>query len=70
MFHDEERSTDTTGVRVNSDLSLPDISDHGYLRDDDIHLATKLPQGVHQLLWVTMDAHPTAVNKDLGGSVM
>lgn len=53
---DEQRPADPPCVRVDPDLSVADVSDHGHLAHDDVHLPTQLAQSGHQLFRVAMDS--------------
>lgn len=39
-----------------------------YLRYNDVHLPSKFTQSIHQLVRVSMDAHPATINKNFGSS--
>ena len=66
VLHNQQWPTDATGISVDTYLTLANVSDHGHLGHDDIHLTSQPPQRVHQVLRLLVDAHPTAVHKDLG----
>lgn len=64
VFHNKERSAHTTGVRVQSQFPLPNVS---YYRDfrANIILPTELLDGLHQVRWITVHAHPHTVDEYL-----
>lgn len=68
VLYDKQRSANASCVCIDLDLSLSDVSHHGHLRHDDVHLTSELLQGVHQLFWVSMDTYPAAVYKDFCGT--
>ena len=37
-----------------------------YLRYNDVHLSSQLPECAHKLIWITVNSHPTAIHKNLG----
>uniref|UniRef100_A0A2M4B2E6 Putative secreted protein n=1 Tax=Anopheles triannulatus TaxID=58253 RepID=A0A2M4B2E6_9DIPT len=63
-FDDQQRSTDTAGIGVDAYLTIANVPNHRYLRHDNVHLATQLPQRCHQLLRVAMDTDPATVDED------
>ena len=65
VLHDKQRPADATGVGVDANLPLPDVSDHGHFRHDDVHLAPQPPQSVHEVFWLLVDANPATIHKDL-----
>jgi len=50
-------------------LLLSDVPDHGDLTNNDVHLSPQLTQCLHQLLRVTMYAHPATIHKYLSITV-
>merc|ERR1719370_87044 len=67
ILHNQQWATYPASISHDPDLSVSDVADHGDLRVDDVHLSPQLPQRRHQLLWISVDAHPAPVDKDLGG---
>ncbi len=44
VLHDEEWATDAAGICIYADLTVADVTDHGHLCIDDVHLTTELAQ--------------------------
>lgn len=68
ILHNQQRPTNPSSISVDPDLPLTYVTYHGDFRHDDVHLATQPSQGVHEVLGLLVDAHPTAIHKDLGGT--
>ena len=56
IFDDKKRPANSTGIRVNPDLAIANVPDHGDLSVDDVHLTTQLAERQHELLGITMNA--------------
>ena len=49
VLHDEKRSADPASVRVDPDLSVPNVPDHGYLSVNNVHLSPQFSECCHKL---------------------
>jgi hypothetical protein len=55
IFDDKKWPTNSTGIRVDPDFTITDVSDHGDFSVDDVHLTTQLAKRQHELLGITMN---------------
>mmetsp|Transcript_39028 Transcript_39028/g.94366 ORF Transcript_39028/g.94366 Transcript_39028/m.94366 type:complete len:291 (-) Transcript_39028:1653-2525(-) len=66
ILNNEQRSTDTTSIRVDADFLCRNIS-HNRHFGIDIHHSSERSESIHQRLWITMNTDPVSIDKNLAG---
>lgn len=69
FVHEKQWSTDATGISVNVNFLLSNVTEDRHLRHHNVHGSPQVVHGTDELVGVTMDTHPCAVYEHLCGAV-